>query len=288
MSLKKYLHLFIFAGLTFLLPFLLYITDGGTLQTGQIIREDSSSTESCNEDRVNYYSYLCSDLKEEIDFSVECKDVPPAGSEADYAAESGSGEEPPPADQTVQQDQPAATTGENGSTGTGSSSGSSQDNPTGTGQQPAQPAESRVEEPEQKQEPAAGSVSLSSKEQQMINMINEARINAGVPALQVNSQLTSAARAKSSDMVNNNYFSHQSPTYGDLGGLLKRYSVSYRCAGENLAMNSNGSVSAAHNSLMGSSGHRSNILDRRFSHVGVGIKTKSDGTHYYTQLFTGQ
>jgi len=284
---KKWIHLCIFAGMTFLLPFMLYITDGGTMQTEQVIRDDSSDLEYCDGDKVNYYSFLCSDSKEEIDFSVECKDDSPAGLEAENVAGEEPVEENIPVEQAGQQDDSITSAAENGSnaSGSGSPAGSS----TGSEQQPpAQPAENRVEEPEQKQEPAAGAVSLSSKEQQMVNMINEARSNAGVPALQVSSQLTSAARAKSSDMVNLNYFNHQSPTYGDLGGLLKRYSVSYRCAGENLAMNSNGSVSAAHNSLMGSSGHRSNILDRRFSHVGVGIKTKSDGTHYYTQLFTGQ
>ena len=128
---------------------------------------------------------------------------------------------------------------------------------------------------------------LSQKEQQMVSLINEARINAGLPTLKVNSQLVSAARAKSKDMVNNNYFSHQSPVYGDLEGLLRRFGITYRAAGENLAMNSNGSVSAAYHSLMGSSGHRANILNNRYNQVGVGIHTKSDGTHYYTQLFIG-
>ncbi len=130
--------------------------------------------------------------------------------------------------------------------------------------------------------------SLNQKEQQMVGMINEARKNAGLPALQVSSKLTDAARAKSKDMVNYSYFSHQSPTYGDLAGLLSRFGISYRAAGENLAMNSNGSVSAAHNSLMNSSGHRANILNSRFSQVGVGIHTCSDGSHYYTQIYVGR
>jgi len=89
-------------------------------------------------------------------------------------------------------------------------------------------------------------------------------------------------------MVNCNYFSHTSPTFGDLAGLLQGFGITYSAAGENLAMNSNGSVSAAHNSLMGSAGHRANILNAKFRYVGVGIHTKSDGSHYYTQLFVGR
>ncbi len=134
---------------------------------------------------------------------------------------------------------------------------------------------------------AGGSTSTSQKEQQMLSYVNEARINAGLSALTYCSQLTSTARAKSRDMIENNYFSHTSPRYGGLGDLLNHYGVSYRIAGENLAMNSSGSVSQAHNSLMNSPGHRENILNRNFTHVGIGIQVKGDGSHYYTQLFVG-
>jgi len=148
-------------------------------------------------------------------------------------------------------------------------------------------------EPEPEPKPAAqpkpsgGSTSISQKEQQMVNYINEARRNAGLLTLQVSSQLTTAARAKSKDMVNNNYFDHHSPIYGGLAGLFSSFGIRYRAAGENLAMNSSGSVYEAHNLLFNSPGHRSNILSPDFSVVGVGIHVKGDGTHYYTQLFVG-
>ncbi len=131
------------------------------------------------------------------------------------------------------------------------------------------------------------STSLSSREQQMVSAINQARSSAGLPPLQVSSQINAAARAKSRDMAANNYFSHNSPTYGSFTGLLDHFGVSYRSAGENLAWNTNGSVSAAHNSLMNSSGHRANILGRGFSHVGVGVH-QSGGRYFYTQLFIGR
>ena len=116
-------------------------------------------------------------------------------------------------------------------------------------------------------------------------MINSARQSAGLPALIVSSRLSEAARAKSADMVNLNYFGHDSPTYGRLDGLLRNFGISYSCAGENIAMNTNGSVSTAFNSLMNSANHRANILDRSFTQVGVGVKMKSDGSCYFTQLF---
>lgn len=130
-------------------------------------------------------------------------------------------------------------------------------------------------------------LSTAGKEQQMVGLINQARSNAGLPPLTVSGQLTAAARAKSADMAVNNYFSHNSPTYGSFTALLSRYGIRYRAAAENIAWNSNGSASAAHHGLMGSSGHRNNILGRNFQYVGVGIHTRSDGRHYYTQLFIG-
>jgi uncharacterized protein YkwD len=153
------------------------------------------------------------------------------------------------------------------------------------------PGEKKRPEPERKKvqpSPGAGLAVAVDKEQQMVQLVNQARVNAGLPLLQVSSQLTAAARAKSKDMIDFNYFSHNSPTYGDFVNLLKAYGVgNFRTAAENLAMNSNGSVSGAHNMLMGSPGHRANILNGSYSIVGVGIQIRSDGSHFYTQLFVG-
>ena len=151
---------------------------------------------------------------------------------------------------------------------------------------PPEPEASSTEPaPEPAPAPPKEASSQSSKEQEMINLINSARQSAGVPALAVSNRLSEAARAKSADMVNLNYFGHSSPTYGRLDGLLASFGIGYSCAGENIAMNTNGSVSAAFNSLMNSPDHRANILDRSFTQVGVGVKMKGDGSCYFTQLF---
>lgn len=153
------------------------------------------------------------------------------------------------------------------------------------------PGEKKRPEPERKTaqfSSGAGLVVAVDKELQMVQLINQARNNAGLPSLQVSSNLTAAARAKSKDMIDYGYFSHTSPTYGDFVNLLTVYGVdTFRTAAENLAMNSNGSVSGAHNMLMGSPGHRANILNGNYSLVGVGIQIQSDGSHFYTQLFVG-
>jgi len=132
------------------------------------------------------------------------------------------------------------------------------------------------------------SVSLSGKEQQFLNLLNNARRSHNLPELTVSGQLTRVARAKSKDMADNNYFSHTSPVYGDLEEMLRRFKIKYSYAGENLAMDSCGNISGAHQGLMNSAGHRSNILNRNYTHIGIGIVERSDGYHYYTQIFVAE
>ncbi len=103
----------------------------------------------------------------------------------------------------------------------------------------------------------------------MVEIINEARIENGESSLTVDPELTRVARIKSQDMEENNYFSHHSPTYGSPFDMLDHYNIEYLHAGENIAANP--SIRDAHNSLMNSPGHRENILNPNYTHVGVGI-----------------
>ena len=127
------------------------------------------------------------------------------------------------------------------------------------------------------------STSLSAEEQQMLTLVNQARSQNGAPALQVDMELANVARLKSQDMITNNYFSHNSPTYGSPFDMMKNFGISYVKAGENIAGNQ--SVQAAHNALMNSPGHRKNILDPDFTHIGIGIKKGSSYGNIFTQMF---
>jgi hypothetical protein len=81
--------------------------------------------------------------------------------------------------------------------------------------------------------------------------------------------LADVARQHSQDMVVHQFFSHISPTTGDLGDRLRAASVPYRQAGENIAIDY--SVHEAHQALMNSPHHRDNILEPTFTHMGIGI-----------------
>jgi len=126
---------------------------------------------------------------------------------------------------------------------------------------------------------------LTVEEQQLVYLINQERTKANVQTLTVDNKLVNIARMKSQDMIDNNYFSHQSPTYGSPFDMMKAQGVSYRYAGENIAGNQ--SVQSAHTALMNSSGHRANILNPNYKYVGVGVV---DGGPYgvmVTEEFTG-
>jgi uncharacterized YkwD family protein len=127
---------------------------------------------------------------------------------------------------------------------------------------------------------------LTADEQQMLNLVNGERAKAGLGALKADLTLTKLARLKSQDMINRNYFSHESPTYGSPFAMMKSFGVTYNTAGENLAGNS--TVSAAHTALMNSPGHRANILKSSFTHVGIGIVKGGQYGMMFTQMFVGR
>ncbi len=136
------------------------------------------------------------------------------------------------------------------------------------------------QQPEEPKQPTEG---LTEDENLMLSLVNQARASAGLPALSIDLQLTKAARAKSQDMINKNYFSHQSPTYGSVSQMLKTFGISYRAVGENIACNS--STNGAHTALMNSSGHRANILGSQYTYIGIGIVDGGKCGKMFTQLF---
>lgn len=110
---------------------------------------------------------------------------------------------------------------------------------------------------------------LTANEQKMVNMINQERIAAGVKPVQVDLRLAAVGRAKANDMNINNYFSHTSPTYGSPWAMMKLVGLPVGWAGENIGRTQ--SVESAMAGFMRSEGHKKNILDPSFTHVGIGI-----------------
>ena len=127
---------------------------------------------------------------------------------------------------------------------------------------------------------------LTSDEWEVFNLINQQRSQNGLSPLKIDYEVQRVARIKAQDMVNNNYFSHTSPTYGSPFNMLNNFKVSYRTAGENIAGNS--SNSAAVTAWMNSSGHKANILNCSFYYTGIGVINGSKYGKIYVQMFIGK
>ena len=138
-------------------------------------------------------------------------------------------------------------------------------------------------EPEIPDDTQSNNTTLSEHENEMLRLVNEARTQNNVPPLEVDMELVNVARIKSQDMIDNNYFSHNSPTYGSPFDMMKDFGIEYVQAGENIAGNRD--VKRAHDSLMNSPGHRKNILKKEFTHVGIGIKDGGNYGKMFTQMF---
>jgi uncharacterized YkwD family protein len=126
--------------------------------------------------------------------------------------------------------------------------------------------------------------SVAALEKEVVTLVNAERAKAGLPALKANAELSNVARLKSQDMIDKNYFSHTSPTYGSPFDMMKKFGIKYSAAGENIA-SGYPTAKAVVDGWMNSPGHRANILSKSFTEIGVGLAKSSNGTSYWTQMF---
>lgn len=137
-----------------------------------------------------------------------------------------------------------------------------------------------VETPTQTPQPTAPS-HVSDFERQVVELTNAERAKAGLAPLEMYGPLMSVAEAKSQDMANLGYFSHTSPTYGSPFDQIKAAGIQYRAAGENIAQGQRTPEQVV-NAWMNSPGHRANILNASYTHIGVGFV---ENGYYWTQQF---
>jgi uncharacterized YkwD family protein len=149
-------------------------------------------------------------------------------------------------------------------------------------QQPTQQAKPVTPNKTTQQTPATKGISAT--EQKVIELTNAERRKAGLKDLVGDTKLSSVAKTKSNDMQKNGYFSHTSPTYGSPFDMMRDFGVTYSTAGENIAQGQRTPEEVVR-AWMNSEGHRKNILNGAFTHIGVGHDTT--GNHW-TQMFIGK
>lgn len=116
----------------------------------------------------------------------------------------------------------------------------------------------------------------------VFELINQERINAGLPPLKQNAILNAESDRYAGVMASRNQMSHD--LEGDFSQRIRRSGYTGNMYGENIAYNYKTPESVVRG-WMNSSGHRANILNRNFNETGVGIRLNSNGQPYYCQIF---
>ena len=119
--------------------------------------------------------------------------------------------------------------------------------------------------------------------ERVVELVNQERIAAGLQPLSVSEELMSVAFVRARETTI--HFDHTRPDGRSCFTILGENNIAYRAAGENIAYGYSNSESVMAG-WMGSPGHRSNILNSNFTHMGVGCYI-SGGRLYWVQVFIG-
>lgn len=121
-------------------------------------------------------------------------------------------------------------------------------------------------------------------EYQLFDLTNAVRVVHGLPVLEWNEPLQKTAEQHSSEMAENNYFSHTNLDGQSPFDRMAEDDIAFRTAGENLATGQPSSI-FAHEGLMNSMGHRENILQENYETLAVGVSFGENNRPYYTENF---
>ena len=106
-------------------------------------------------------------------------------------------------------------------------------------------------------------------------------------ALQWDDRLAAVARMHSEEMARNGFFSHEGADGSSPARRVSMAGIKWLSTGENIANCSgiNEAESRFMNEPKFQQNHRWNILNVKYTHVGVGIAQAPDGSLYITQEF---
>lgn len=152
---------------------------------------------------------------------------------------------------------------------------------------PAQPPEEETppaEEAPPQEEPDAPEESGGVQEaaEAVASLVNAARRDAGLSELELDADLCAAAQARAQEIAQS--FSHTRPDGSSCFTILEEFGISYRAAGENIAMGQS-TPEEVMDGWMNSSGHRANILNGTFTSIGVGYYVDGAGAAHWVQIF---
>jgi uncharacterized protein YkwD len=122
-------------------------------------------------------------------------------------------------------------------------------------------------------------------ENRLLIQLNQARIERGLHPVLMNPALQEIARGHSRDMAELAKLSHSSPSGETYTDRLAEAEIWFAEHAENVAFSETYVAEIIHRSLMGSPGHRENILNANFDTVGIGVILAEGGGYFITQDF---
>jgi uncharacterized protein YkwD len=142
---------------------------------------------------------------------------------------------------------------------------------------------------------AANAGDLAELRKRALELVNQSRLERGLPKLQLGANLNEAASSHAKDMLQRNYYAHTSPEgetvqdrYVEAGGSK------WQLTAENIARCTNCSsppddeaVDRLHRGWMESPGHRHNILRKGLERFGFAIVSDTQHGLYAVQTFAG-
>lgn len=129
---------------------------------------------------------------------------------------------------------------------------------------------------------------ITAAEAAMVTALNHDRTAHGLVAVRVDSRLMAIARARSTDMVDKNYFDHRQPDGRYVFDILTAQHITWYGAGEIIAWNTNpmdSTVSAANNGWLGSPSHYSILMSTDYNYFGVGLAIDPNGKKVWTAVY---
>jgi uncharacterized protein YkwD len=123
-------------------------------------------------------------------------------------------------------------------------------------------------------------------ESQVIALINNERVNAGVGPLSGQGQLGSAARSHSKDMACNGFFSHTGSDGSSPAARISSEGYGWSAIAENIAAGY-GNPASVVAGWMGSQGHKDNMLNPNYTEIGIGYVSATGSPYgaYWTADF---
>ena len=118
----------------------------------------------------------------------------------------------------------------------------------------------------------------------ILSFVNYERKLNNLTPLTTNEKIQKAAETRAKEIAT--HYAHERPDKTSPFTVLNENSITYAIAGENIAAYQKNPVEV-HNAWMKSEAHKENILNGRFSELGIGVYIDNAGEVYWAETFVG-